>query len=92
VRSSERTGQPMSSRDRAVRRVQVDLRQWLGSDVAGVGGIDLSQPAAGGLVRWIRTTGGWVGVCNVVVTMTDNTTMKFESQLVPARALRPWSE
>jgi hypothetical protein len=32
-----------------------------------------------------------VGVCNVVVTMTDGTTAKFGDQLIPARALRPWS-
>ena len=89
MRSSERAGQPFSSRERATKRVSVDLRQWLGSDVAGVGGIDVSQPAAGGLVRWIRTTGGWVGVCNVVVTLTDGTTQKFGDQLIPARALRP---
>jgi hypothetical protein len=30
-------------------------------------------------------------VCNVVVTMTDGTTTKFGDQLIPARALRPWS-
>jgi hypothetical protein len=89
VRSSERAGQPFSSRERATKRVWVDLRQWLGSDVAGVGGIDVSQPAACGLVRWIRTTGGWVGVCNVVATLTDGTTQKFGDQLIPARALRP---
>ena len=88
---SERSGQPLSSRGHATKRVWVDLRQWLGSDMKGVGGIDLSQPAAGGLIRWIRTTGGWVGVCNVVVTMTDGTTAKFGDQLIPARALRPWS-
>ena len=88
---SKRSGRPLSSRGHATKRVWVDLRQWLGSDVKGVGGIDLSQPAAGGLVRWIRTTGGWVGVCNVVVTMTDGTTAKFGDQLIPARALRPWS-
>ena len=53
-------------------------------------GIDLGQPAPGGLIKWLRTSeGGWVGVVNVVVPMTDGSTVKFDEQLVPASALRP---
>lgn len=79
----------MASRDHT-RAVWVDLGQWFGRDGSAGEGIDLDQPAAGGLIRWIKTSGGtWVGVVNVVIPFTDNTTMKFENQLIPARALRP---
>ena len=44
----------------------------------------------GGLIKWLRTShDGWVGEVNMLVTMTDGSTMKFDSQLVPAEALRP---
>ena len=79
----------MSSRDHA-RAVWVDLGQWFGTNGSAAEGIDLGQPAPGGLVRWIRTSGAtWVGVVNIVVPMTDGSTMKLDSQLIPARALRP---
>jgi hypothetical protein len=52
--------------------------------------IDVSRPAPGGLTRWLRTSAdGWVGMINVVVTMTDGSTIKLADQLVPAHALRP---
>ena len=78
----------MTSRDHA-RPVSIDVGLWLGSHGGDGDGIDVDQPAAGGLVRWIRTTGGWVGVVNVVLVLTDGSTIKFSEQLIPARALRP---
>ena len=78
----------MSSRDHT-RGVGVDLGEWLGRAGGAADGIAVDQPAPGGLIRWIRTSaGGWVGVCNVVVTMTDGTTVKYAEQLISARALR----
>jgi hypothetical protein len=79
----------MTSRDHA-RGVWVDLAELFGRDGSAAEGIDLDQPAAGGLTKWLRTSGGtWVGVVNVVISMTDGSTMKVKGQLVPARALRP---
>jgi hypothetical protein len=70
--------------------VWVDLVAVFGRTGGAAEGIDISQPAPGGLLRWMRTSaGGWVGVVNVVVTMTDGSTVKFDEQLVPAHALRP---
>ena len=79
----------MTSREHA-RAVWVNLAELFGRDGSAAEGIDLDQRAPGGLTKWIRTSGGtWVGVVNVVVPMTDGSTVKFENQLVPARVLRP---
>jgi hypothetical protein len=79
----------MASRDHA-RPVWVDLAAVFGASVGRAEGIDPGRPAAGGLSRWVRTSGGtWVGVVNVVIPMTDGSLMKLEDQLTPARALRP---
>ena len=61
-----------------------------GRDGSAGEGIDLNRPAAGGLVRWIKTSGvTWVGLVNVVGSITDGSTVKYTEQLIPARALRP---
>jgi hypothetical protein len=79
----------MRSRDHTWA-VWVDLGEWLGRDGGAADGIAVDQPAPGGLIRWIRTSGGtWVGVVNVIITMTDGSTVKYAEQLIPARALRP---
>jgi hypothetical protein len=79
----------MTSRTHA-QPVWVDLAVLFGRGDGRAEGIDISQPVPGGLIKWLRTSDcGWVGVVNVVVTMTDGSTMKFDSQLVSARALRP---
>ena len=53
-------------------------------------GIDISKPAPGGLIKWLRTSeGGWVGVVNVMIAMTDGSAVKYSEQLVPASALSP---
>jgi hypothetical protein len=85
--SKNRTGQPMASRDHA-RGVWVNVSQRLGS-ATDREGIDTSQAAAGGLLRWIRTTSTWVGVVNVIMVLPDGSTTKYAEQLIPARALRP---
>jgi hypothetical protein len=77
----------MASRDHA-RGVWVNVSQWLGS-ATDREGIDTSQAAAGGLLRWIRTTSGWVGVVNVIMVLPDGSMKKYAEQLIPARALRP---
>ena len=87
--SKERTGQPLASRERA-QPVWVDLAVLFGRADGAAEGIDISQPAPDGLIKWIRTSaGGWVAVVNVVVTMTDGTTVKFAEQLIGSHALRP---
>ncbi len=79
----------MTSRDHA-KGVWVDLVAVFGRASSAAEGIDLDAPCPGGLVRWLRTSaGGWVGVVNIIVTMTDGSTVKFEDQLLPAHALRP---
>ena len=79
----------MASRTHA-QPVWVDLAALFGRADRSGEGVDISQPAPGGLIKWLRTSdGGWVGLVDTVVTMTDGSTMKFDSQLVPARALRP---
>ena len=79
----------MTSREHA-QPVWVDLAAVFGRADGAAEGIALDQPCPGGLLRWLRTSaGGWVGVVNVVIKMTDGTTVKFADQLVPAAALRP---
>jgi hypothetical protein len=80
----------MTSRVHA-KAVWVDLRQLLGSrGGAGIEGIDLDAPCAGGLTEWLRASDGhWIGVVTLVLPMTDGTTRKIEGQLVPEPALRP---
>jgi hypothetical protein len=90
VGSDEGTGQPLSSREHA-RGVWVDLAAVFGppssADAAPHGLVLETVP--GGLQRWVKTTGGWVGVVTYVARMADGSTYKAESQLVPAEALRP---
>jgi hypothetical protein len=70
--------------------VWVDLAALFGAGDGTAEGIDMSRPAPGGLTRWIRTSdGGWVGVVNMIVPMTDGSTVKFAEQLIPSHALRP---
>jgi hypothetical protein len=70
--------------------VWVDLAMIFGHAGGSAEGIDVGQLAPGGLIKWLRTSdGGWVGVVNVIVTMTDGATVKYANQLVPSRALRP---
>jgi hypothetical protein len=89
MRSKERTGQPMTSRTHA-QPVWVDLAVLFGRTGGSADGIDISQPAHGGLIKWLRTSGGgWVDIVNLVVTMTDGSTVRFAEQLVPSNALRP---
>ena len=53
-------------------------------------GIVTTQPAAGGLSRWMRTAdGAWIGVVTYIATLTDGTTIKCLDQLLPAHALTP---
>jgi hypothetical protein len=79
----------MATRDHA-KGVWVDLVALFGQANGSADGIDVSQPAPDGLIKWMRTSdGGWVGVVNVVITMTNGSTLKLDSQLVPARALKP---
>jgi hypothetical protein len=88
--SKDRTGQPLASRERAVKGVWVDLRALFGSTSGDAEGIDLDAPGAGGLLEWIRLSdGGWAARVTYVVKMTDGSTRKFSDQVVPARALRP---
>ena len=42
-----------------------------------------------GRQRWVKKTGGWVGVVTYVARMADGSTYKATDQLVPAHALRP---
>lgn len=77
----------MASRDHA-RGVWVNVSQWLGS-ATECEGIETSQAAAAGLLRWIRTTSGWVGVVNVIMVLPDGSTTKYAEQPIPTRALRP---
>jgi hypothetical protein len=79
----------MTSRDHA-KPVWVDLAAIYGRDGGSAEGIDIDAPAPGGLTRWLRTsTGGWVAVVNLIVTMTEGSTAKYDEQLIPSHALRP---
>ena len=87
--SNERSGLPLKGRDHA-KPVWVDLRALFGSTGRWAEGIDLDKPAPGGVTRWLRCSdASWVGVVNVVVTMTDGSTHKFADQLIPSHALSP---
>jgi hypothetical protein len=80
---------PLKGRDHT-KPVWVDLRALFGSTGRWAEGIDLDKPAPGGLTRWLRCSdASWVGVVNVVVTMTDGSTRKFADQLIPSHALSP---
>jgi hypothetical protein len=90
VGSDERTDQPLSSHEQA-RGVWVDLAAVFGppsSADAAPDGLVL-ETVPGGLLRWVKTTGGWVGVVTYVARMADGSTYKATDQLVPAHALRP---
>jgi hypothetical protein len=84
-----RSGLPREGRDPA-RAVWVDLRRLFGRGSAAAEGIDMHQPAPGGLHAWLRTSeGAWGGRVPYVVVMTDGSTKKFAGQLVPAHVLTP---
>ena len=88
--SDDRTGQPLSSRESA-RGVWVDLAAVFGppsSADAAPDGLVL-ETVPGGLQRWVKTTGGWVGVVTYVARMANGSSYKAVEQLVPAHALRP---
>lgn len=89
MRSNERSGLPLKGRPRA-KAVWVDLVVVFGRANGTAAGIDTTQPAAGGLSRWMRTgDGAWIGVITYIATLTDGTTIKCLDQLLPAHALTP---
>jgi hypothetical protein len=69
--------------------VWVDLAVVFGRAEGVAPGIVTTQPAPGGLSRWLRTAeGAWVGVVTYVATLTDGTTIKCADQLLPAQTPR----
>jgi hypothetical protein len=84
-------GQPLSSREHG-RGVWVDLAAVFGpptADAAPAGLVLDTVPV--GLQRWVKTSGGWVGVVTYLARMADGSTYKATDQLVSAEALRPRS-
>lgn len=81
----------MASQEKAIRRVIVDVRVWLGGARGSAAGLDLDAPCYGGLLEWIRLSGGaWAARVNVSLTYTDGQALRIDNQLIPARALRPF--
>ena len=91
--SNERSGLPLTTQEAAICGVWVDLAALFGHggrSPAEIDGIDTSQPAPGGLTRWLRTSdGAWIGRVTYIATLRDGSTMRLPGQLVPATALRP---
>ena len=87
MRSKERSGLPLKGQPHA-KAVWLDLAVVFGRADGVAAGIVTTQPAAGGLSRWMRTADGvWVGVVTYIATLNDGTTIKCLDHLGPAHAL-----
>ncbi|MGH8793140.1 MAG: hypothetical protein ACRDXX_10895 [Stackebrandtia sp.] len=63
-----------------------DRRWWLRRE-----GLQVSaDPVPGQLTRWVRSSGGgWLGVCDLVVSSVNGRVVVELRQLVPARYITP---
>jgi hypothetical protein len=90
VGSKERAGQPPTSRDHT-RGVWVDLTAVFGppnSAGAPPEGLVL-EVVPGGLQRWVKSTGGWIGVVTWVGRTTAGESVNAADQWITGAALRP---